>query len=92
MLVGDRMSGTMRAVVLERPGDPDELRIREIPIPEVTAGQVLIQVRAFGLNRSELHFRSGVASSGSFPEFQASRRPASSRRRPAVSSGRAPRR
>ena len=51
----------MRAVVLERPGDPDELRIREIPIPEVTAGQVLIQVRAFGLNRSELHFRSGVA-------------------------------
>jgi NADPH:quinone reductase-like Zn-dependent oxidoreductase len=28
---------------------------------------VLIRVKAFGLNRSELHFRRGVATSGSFP-------------------------
>jgi NADPH2:quinone reductase len=28
---------------------------------------VLIQVKAFGLNRSELHFRQGLASSGTFP-------------------------
>lgn len=28
---------------------------------------MLIQVKAFGLNRSELHFRQGVAPSGAFP-------------------------
>jgi NADPH:quinone reductase-like Zn-dependent oxidoreductase len=30
-------------------------------------GEVLIEVRAFGLNRSELHFRQGLGSFGSFP-------------------------
>ncbi|MET0781141.1 MAG: alcohol dehydrogenase catalytic domain-containing protein [Microbacterium sp.] len=30
-------------------------------------GELLIRVRAFGLNRSELHFRQGVACTGSFP-------------------------
>ena len=33
----------------------------------VEPGQVLVRVKAFGLNRSELHFRQGVASSGTFP-------------------------
>lgn len=57
----------MRAVVVDRPGGPEALTIREIPIPVADAGDVLIRVKAFGLNRSELHFRSGLASSGSFP-------------------------
>jgi NADPH2:quinone reductase len=57
----------MRAIVVERPGDPDVLTLREVPVPAASAGQVLIRVKAFGLNRSELHFRRGVASSGSFP-------------------------
>lgn len=66
---GRSMSGTMRAVVVSQPGPPDVLRIRDVPIPEPTAGQVLIRVKAFGLNRSELHFRRGVASTGSFPRI-----------------------
>lgn len=61
------MTATMRAVVVDRPGPPETLQIRELPIPQPDVGQVLIRVRAFGLNRSELHFRQGVASSGSFP-------------------------
>lgn len=61
------MSRTMNAVVIERPGPPEVLQQRRLPIPEAGSGQVLIEVKAFGLNRSELHFRSGVASSGSFP-------------------------
>jgi NADPH2:quinone reductase len=60
---------TMRAVLVEEPGGPDVLRIREVPRPEAAAGQVLIRVEAFGLNRSELHFRRGVGSSGSFPRI-----------------------
>ena len=52
---------TMRAVVLDAPGPPEALRIREIPVPVPRPGQVLIKVEAFGLNRSELHTRLGLA-------------------------------
>ena len=57
----------MRAVVVDRPGPPEVLQVRNLPVPQPEPGQVLIRVKAFGLNRSELHFRQGVASSGSFP-------------------------
>jgi NADPH2:quinone reductase len=61
------MTDTMRAVVVDRPGPPEALQVRQLPIPQPRPGQVLIQVKAFGLNRSELHFRQGLATSGSFP-------------------------
>ena len=54
------MSNTMRAVVIDAPGPPDVLELRSVPIPTPVVGQVLMRVEAFGLNRSELHFRSGV--------------------------------
>jgi NADPH:quinone reductase len=57
----------MRAMVVDRPGPPEVLQLRQRPIPTPEAGQVLIRVHAFGLNRSELHFRRGVASTGTFP-------------------------
>jgi len=57
----------MRAVVLDGPGPPDALTIRDIPVPEPPVGWVLIQVRAFGLNRSELHMRLGMAEGVTFP-------------------------
>ncbi|WP_291049610.1 zinc-binding alcohol dehydrogenase family protein [Herbiconiux sp.] len=63
------MSATMRAVVVDAPGGPEVLQLKDVPIPEARPGQVLIRVRAFGLNRSELHFRRGQASSGSFPRI-----------------------
>lgn len=59
----------MRAVRVHQPGGPEVLQIEEVPIPRPARGWVLIRVEAFGLNRSELHFRSGVASSGSFPRI-----------------------
>ncbi|MCU1405361.1 MAG: NADPH:quinone reductase [Glaciihabitans sp.] len=59
----------MRAVVVDGPGGPENLRVRDVPIPVPQRGWVLIRIEAFGLNRSELHFRSGVASSGSFPRI-----------------------
>lgn len=59
----------MRAVVLESFGPPETLQIREVPRPEARPGEVLIRVRAFGLNRSELHFRRGVADFGSLPRI-----------------------
>ena len=57
----------MRAVVLDAPGPPEALQIRELPVPEPQPGWVLIEVRAFGLNRSELHTRLGLASGVTFP-------------------------
>lgn len=68
-LGGASVNGTMQAVVVDHPGAPEVLKLREVPIPEPGPGWVLIRVRAFGLNRSELHFRSGVASSGSLPRI-----------------------
>jgi NADPH2:quinone reductase len=57
----------MRAVVLDAPGPPEALQIRELPVPEPLAGWVLIEVKAFGLNRSELHTRLGLAHGVTFP-------------------------
>lgn len=57
----------MRAVVLDGPGPAEALVIRERPIPVPRPGQVLIRVRAFGLNRSELHTRLGLAEGVTFP-------------------------
>lgn len=61
------MVDTMRAVVLDAPGPPESLTIRDIPIPEPETGWVLIEVKAFGLNRSELHTRLGLAEGVIFP-------------------------
>ena len=57
----------MRAIVLEHPGPPEVLEIRSIPRPEPRPGWVLIQVKAFGLNRSELFTRQGYSPSVTFP-------------------------
>jgi NADPH2:quinone reductase len=58
---------TMRAVVLSAPGPAENLIIRDLPVPTPEPGWVLIQVRAFGLNRSELHTRLGLAEGVTFP-------------------------
>jgi NADPH2:quinone reductase len=58
---------TMRAVVLSEPGPVENLEIRELPVPEPPPGWVRIAVRAFGLNRSELHTRLGLAEGVTFP-------------------------
>ena len=59
----------MRAIVIDAPGGPEVLQLRSVPLPEPAPGQVRIRVQAFGLNRSELHFRQGVAYSGTFPRI-----------------------
>jgi NADPH:quinone reductase-like Zn-dependent oxidoreductase len=52
---------TMRAVVLTEPGPVDNLQLRDLPIPQPLPGWVRVAVKAFGLNRSELHLRLGLA-------------------------------
>lgn len=47
----------MKAVVLKNTGKPEVLAVSEVPVPTVKPGWVLIQVKSFGLNRSELMMR-----------------------------------
>jgi putative PIG3 family NAD(P)H quinone oxidoreductase len=51
---------TMRAVLITQAGDPEVLEIRDALRPQITgAGQVLVRVRAAGLNRADLLQRRG---------------------------------
>ncbi len=58
---------TMKAAVLHEPGGPEVLRLESRPIPEPQSGEVLIRVKAFGLNRSELFTRQGHSPGVSLP-------------------------
>jgi NADPH2:quinone reductase len=49
----------MRAIVLEGFGGLENLVIKEMPMPQVRPGEVLIAVRAFGVNHAETHMRKG---------------------------------
>jgi NADPH:quinone reductase len=49
----------MRAIVIKRYGGPEELVVAERPTPVPQAGEVLVEVNAFGLNRAEIYFRKG---------------------------------
>jgi NADPH:quinone reductase-like Zn-dependent oxidoreductase len=57
----------MKAAVMHAPGGPEVLRLVDLPVPTPEAGQVLIRVEAFGLNRSELFTRQGHSPGVSFP-------------------------
>jgi NADPH:quinone reductase-like Zn-dependent oxidoreductase len=50
----------MKAIVVREPGGPEVLEIRELPTPAVEEGDVLVRVRAFGLNHADTYMRSGV--------------------------------
>src|SRR6202789_3688020 len=50
---------TMRAIVLEKFGGLDSLVYTDIPKPLPKDGEVVIEVRGFGINHAELHMRRG---------------------------------
>lgn len=58
---------SMKAVVIREAGGPEVLKIETMPVPEPKPGWVLIRVRAFGLNRSELFTRQGHSPNVPFP-------------------------
>jgi NADPH:quinone reductase-like Zn-dependent oxidoreductase len=60
---------TMKAAVMHEPGGPEVLKIEERPIPVPRSGEVLIEVKAFGLNRSELFTRQGLSPNVQLPRI-----------------------
>jgi putative PIG3 family NAD(P)H quinone oxidoreductase len=49
----------MKAIVISQPGDPSVLVTAERPVPVPTANEVLIQVKAAGINRPDILQRKG---------------------------------
>lgn len=61
----------MKAAVTTRAGTPDSvIQIQQVPIPIVKDGWIVIQIKAFGLNRSELFTRRGDSPNVEFPRIQ----------------------
>jgi NADPH2:quinone reductase len=52
----------MQAILIERFGNPSELRLKEVPKPDPGEGEVLIEVHAAAVNRSDV-----LNARGSFP-------------------------
>ncbi|RDW57454.1 hypothetical protein BP6252_13792 [Coleophoma cylindrospora] len=53
------MSATMEAIVIEKFGGPEVLTYKKISKPAPKPGEVLIHVKAFGVNHAEMHMRKG---------------------------------
>ncbi|MBS9476863.1 NAD(P)H-quinone oxidoreductase [Ancylobacter sp. VKM B-3255] len=49
----------MKAIVFDDFGEADALRLTEVPMPEVRPGDLLVKVRAAGVNRADLLQRQG---------------------------------
>ncbi|WJR80048.1 zinc-binding dehydrogenase [Bradyrhizobium sp. NP1] len=50
----------MRAIVIKQYGGPEVLTLEERPDPEPRSGHVIVEVKAFGLNRAETYMRAGA--------------------------------
>ena len=59
----------MKAAVIHEPGGPEVLKIESRPVPTPRAGEVLIRVKAFGLNRAEVFTRQGLSPGVVFPRI-----------------------
>ncbi len=60
---------TMNAAVIYEAGGPEALKIESRPVPTPKQGEVLIRVKAFGLNRSEMFTRQGHSPGVQFPRI-----------------------
>src|SRR4051794_22116148 len=51
----------MKAVILQRFGDPEVLSYQDVPVPEPAAGQALVRVKGIGVNYGDTVVRAGGA-------------------------------
>src|SRR5467141_4903736 len=50
----------MRAIVLRKPGPPQNLQVEELPDPVAGPGEILVQVKAAGVNFADVLARQGL--------------------------------
>jgi NADPH:quinone reductase-like Zn-dependent oxidoreductase len=63
----ERNMPAMKAAVIHEAGGPEVFNVESLSIPTPRVGEVLIRVKAFGLNRSELFTRQGHSPDVKFP-------------------------
>lgn len=61
----------MKTVIVTKYGGPEVLALREAPIPDPSAGQILIRVKAAGINYADIMQRCGLYPAGPKPPFGA---------------------
>lgn len=57
----------MKAIRVSEFGPPDVLRLADTPDPEPGAGQLVVQIKAAGINPVDTYIRSGAYGAGAFP-------------------------
>jgi NADPH2:quinone reductase len=50
----------MKAIVVDAPGGPDVLQLRDMPVPEPGPDQALVKIAASGVNYIDVYFRNGM--------------------------------
>ena len=53
------LPATMKAVVTEGPGGPEQLNYKDVPVPKIGPKEVLVKVLAAGVNNTEINTRLG---------------------------------
>ncbi|ARK29026.1 NADPH:quinone reductase [Halalkalibacter krulwichiae] len=59
----------MKAVIYESYGDPQVLKVADVPKPVIKENEVLIKVKASGVNPVDTYFRKGIRQVNSFPHI-----------------------
>ncbi len=57
--VGPAFSQSMKAIVVEQPGGPEVLKLKDVPRPQPKEDEVLIRVRAAAVNPVDAYIRAG---------------------------------
>ncbi len=50
----------MKAIVVHKYGDPEVMRLEDVPTPEPSGEQVLVRIKASGVNPVDTYLRSGI--------------------------------
>ncbi|TFB47319.1 NADP-dependent oxidoreductase [Cryobacterium tagatosivorans] len=61
----------MRALVIDRTGDADELRLAEVPIPVAVSDELLVRVLAAGINPIDAKTRAGTGAAAAIAAYPA---------------------
>ena len=59
----------MKAIVIYQAGGPDQLKLVDLPTPQLRPGWSLVKIHVFGLNHSEVYPRKGQSPTVHFPRI-----------------------
>jgi NADPH2:quinone reductase len=59
----------MKAIVVHEYGEPEVMKLEDVPVPELGSGQVLVKVEAAGVNPVDTYLRSGIYANAPKPPY-----------------------